>query len=458
MPAAGLIAEPPFTFPSLAEAARVWLRIGLLSFGGPAGQIALLHREVVDRRRWVGERRFLHALSFCALLPGPEAMQLATYLGWLMHGALGGLAAGLLFVLPGAAVMLGLSILYFVFGQVPAMQGAFFGLECAVLALVVQALLRIARRALHTPQARAAAVLAFVALFLFAAPFPAVVLGAALVGTMMPGRFVSAAHGPDSHDTPALIDGALVRDPDRPARMAAGARRAGAVALALWLAPVAWLQFAAPGRFADVAWFFSKMAVVTLGGAYAVLAYVAQDAVHSYHWLRPDDMLTGLGMAETTPGPLILVLQFVGFLAGARSGTGLAGMAGGLAGSAITLWVTFAPCLAFVFLGAPLVEQLSTNAKLSSALAAVTAAVVGVIANLALWFVIHLLFTDMLQVHRAGFHFDMPLPASLNLRGMGLSVLAAIMLFRFRLPVPAVLGISASGGLFLAEFAGVAIP
>ena len=319
-------AEPPRAFPSFAEAVRVWFRIGCLSFGGPAGKIALMHREVVDERRWVSDARFLHALNFCTLLPGPEAQQLATYLGWLMHGVRGGLAAGLLFVLPGALVMLALSALYVAFGAVPLVAALFFGLRCAVLVLVVEALLRVAKRALRGGVPWAVAGAAFAALFLFALPFPLVVLGAALLGAALPGRFVPPAHGAAKGDgPPALLDSLLAREPGRIARLAGAARRAGFAALALWLLPVAALLPAGGGVFADVGWFFSKMAVVTFGGAYAVLAYVAQEAVEHYRWLSAEQMLTGLGLAETTPGPLILVLQFVGFLAGhsaAGSGAG----------------------------------------------------------------------------------------------------------------------------------------
>jgi chromate transporter len=283
--------------PSFGEALRLWLRIGLLSFGGPAGQIALLHREVVEECRWVGERRFLHALNFCTLLPGPEAQQLATYLGWLMHGVPGGLAAGLLFVLPGAVVMLALSLVYATLGDVPVVAGLFFGLKCAVLVLVVQALLRIGRRALRGRAAWALAMTAFTALFLLGVPFPLVVLAAGIVGALAPGAFASAGHGEAAGDAPALIDAMLRADPARPARLAASARRAGIAALGLWLAPVAVLAVMVGGTYADLAWFFSKMAVVTIGGAYAVLAYVAQDAVAAYQWLSASEMLAGLGLA-----------------------------------------------------------------------------------------------------------------------------------------------------------------
>jgi chromate transporter len=418
----------------LREAALVWARIGCLSFGGPAGQIALLHREVVEQRGWTSERRFLQALSFCTLLPGPEAQQLAIYLGWLMHGAAGGVCAGVLFIAPGAAVMAVLSVVYATLGAIPAVDGLFFGLKCAVLALVLQALARMGRRALRGRAPVLAACAAFVALFAFGLPFPAVVTGAGVVGALRPGWFSAAAHGEAKGDRPGLIDLALASDPRRGLRLASQARRAGLAAMALWVVPVAVAMVAAPGLYGQLAWFFSKMAVVTLGGAYAVLAYVAQDAVQA-HWLSAQDMLAGLGLAETTPGPLILVLQFVGFLAAYRGG----GVTGGLAGSALTLWVTFLPCFAFVFLGAPLIEALARNRALEGALAAVTAAVVGVIANLALWFSLHVVF--------AGGGFQ---PAAAGIAGV-----AGVALFRFRLGVPVVLGGAALLGL-LTKMAGLA--
>ena len=432
------------TFPSLAVAARVWMRIGLLSFGGPAGQIALMHREVVEQRRWIGERRFLQALNFCVLLPGPEAQQLATYLGWLMHGVRGGLLAGGLFVMPGAVVMLVLSAVYATLGDVPLVSALFFGLKCAVLVLVIEALLRIGRRALRGRAAWALAAAAFVALFVFGVPFPAVVLGAGLVGWLAPGAFSDAAHGADAADTPALIDAMLATDPGRPARLSAGARRAGLVALAAWLTPVAVLG-AIGGRYGEIALFFSKMAVVTLGGAYAVLAYVAQDAVQ-YGWLTPADMLAGLGLAETTPGPLILVLQFVGFLAGFRAPGALTGLWGGLAGSVLTLWVTFVPCFAFVFLGAPLIERLQQNRALAGALAAVTAAVVGVIGNLAVWFGLRVLFRSTVPV----LGVELPVPASLDPAALAIAALAALCMFRWRLGVLRTLAVAAAAGVIVA--------
>jgi chromate transporter len=417
----------------LGQAARVWARIGLLSFGGPAGQIALMHREIVAERGWVGERRFLHALSFCALLPGPEAQQLATYLGWLMHGVPGGVVAGGLFILPGAAVLLGLSILYLELGQVPTVAGVFLGLQCAVLAIVFQAVRRLASRALQTTAARGLAVAAFVALAGFAVPFPVVVASAAILGACLPARFAATTHGAAGPDMPGLFDRALAAEPGLSRARASAARLAGGVALTLWLLPVAALHWLLPGRFAAIALFFCKMAVVTFGGAYAVLAYVAQDAVHGQHWLTAGEMLSGLGLAETTPGPLILVLQFVGFLAGARAPGGLSGLAGGIAGSVLTLWVSFVPCFAYVFLGAPAMERLAANRVLAAALAGVSASVVGIIANLGFWFGEHVLF---------GANLGNPQPVS-----MALALLAAICVFVLRLGAAVTLGICAVVGL-----------
>jgi chromate transporter len=434
--------RPADAFPTLRQALPVWLRIGLLSFGGPAAQIALMHREVVERHRWVSDARFLHALNFCMLLPGPEAQQLATYLGWLMHGVRGGLLAGLLFILPGAAVMLALSILYVTLGSVPLVAALFFGLKCAVLVVVVEALLRVARRALHGPLPWALAAAAFLALFAFGLPFPVVVLAAALAGYALPWAFAGGGHGAAKDGPPALLDALIAQDPGRIPRMAGRARRAGLIALVLWAWPVALLYGTAP--WGDIAWFFSVMAVVTFGGAYAVLAYVAQQAVETYGWLTAADMLAGLGLAETTPGPLILVLQFVGFLAGAAQG-----IWGGILGSLLALWVTFAPCFAWIFLGAPFVERLHAEPRLKAALAGVTAAVVGVIANLALWFALRVLFARVETLAVGPLRLDLPVAATLQPDALLLAALAAACLFALRLGLLRTLGITALAGFLM---------
>ncbi|BDG73132.1 chromate efflux transporter [Roseomonas fluvialis] len=430
-------------FPTFSEAVRVWLRVGLLSFGGPAAQIAVMHREVVDDRHWVSDARFLHALNFCMLLPGPEAQQLATYLGWLMHGVRGGLVAGLLFILPGAVVMLALSIIYATLGDVPVVAALFFGLKCAVLVLVVEALLRVAKRALKGTAPWLLAGAAFLALAVFNLPFPVVVLAALAIGYAAPQAFAAAGHGTAKEGPPALLDAMLAADPDRIARMAPAARRAGLIALAMWLWPVV-LLMGVP-LWGDIAVFFSKMAVVTFGGAYAVLAYVAQEAVENYRWLTAPEMLAGLGLAETTPGPLILVLQFVGFLAGYRD----SGILGGVGASLLTLFVTFAPCFAWIFLGAPFVERLHDQPRLKGALAGVTAAVVGVIANLALWFGLRVVFGQVNRVPIGPAAIDLPVWSTLQPSALALAVLAAVLLFGAKLGLAKTLVISAAAGLAL---------
>ncbi|MDP8993932.1 MAG: chromate efflux transporter, partial [Pseudomonadota bacterium] len=380
------------------EAVRVWARIALLSFGGPAGQIAVMHRILVEEKRWIGEARFLHALNYCMLLPGPEAQQLATYIGWLMHRIRGGLVAGTLFVLPGFVAIMALSWLYAAFGNVGAVAALFLGLKAAVVAIVLDAVRRIGARALGNAAMLAIAAAAFLAIFAFDVPFPLIILTAALVGFIggrrgMAAFRAAAPHG-EGEGTPA--SGTVLGD-DVPAhaRPTLGwSLRVSAVLLLLWLAPVALLLLLlGPGDvFADIGLFFSQMAVVTFGGAYAVLAYVAQQAVENYGWLRPGEMLDGLGMAETTPGPLIMVVQFVGFMGAAREASGMDPMLAGTLGALLATWVTFVPCFLWIFLGAPFSERLRGNRALGGAMRAITAAVVGVILNLALWFALHALF------------------------------------------------------------------
>jgi len=370
---------------SFGEAFRVWLRVAALSFGGPAGQIAVMHRILVEEKRWISESRFLHALSFCMLLPGPEAQQLAAYVGWLMHGVAGGVMAGGLFVLPGAIAIMALSVVYAEFGHVGVVAALFFGLKAAVLAIVLQAVVRVGKRALRGRALKTVAAVAFVAIFFFAAPFPLVVAGAGLVGLV--GGRLGATPLLKGVPEPGAGDGASRLGERLPAHATPGTARwlaTAAISLALWLTPVvALIAFAGAGSvFTTIAVFFSGMAVVTFGGAYAVLAYVAQQAVDHYQWLRPDEMLDGLGMAETTPGPLIMVLQFVGFMAAFRAAGALPPLLAGTLGGLLATWVTFAPCFLWIFLGGPFVERLRENRALTSALAAITAAVVGVILNL----------------------------------------------------------------------------
>ncbi|EPR15936.1 chromate transporter [Sphingobium indicum IP26] len=435
---------------SLGEATRVWARIAALSFGGPAGQIAVMHRLLVEEKRWVGEERFLHALNYCMLLPGPEAQQLAVYIGWLLHKTKGGLIAGTLFVLPGFLAILGLSYIYVLLGHVPVIEGLFFGLKAAVLAIVMQAVVRVGSRALKNAAMRGIAVAAFVAIFFLGAPFPSIVLAAGLIG-FVGGRSGLAAfqggggHGPANGQIVHDRDTALgERLPDH-ARPALGwSLRISALFLALWLGPVLalFLTLGPDNVFTHIASFFSQMAVVTFGGAYAVLAYVAQEAVGTFGWLRPGEMLDGLGMAETTPGPLIMVTQFVGFLAAFRESGAMHPLLAATLGAILTTWVTFVPCFLWIFAGAPFVERLRGNPALSAALTAITAAVVGVILNLAIWFAIHTLFR---QVQRVG-GIDLPVPSSVDLPAVLLSAGAMIAVFRFRIGVLPVLGACAALG------------
>ncbi len=443
--------------PTLAEATRVWARIGVLSFGGPAGQIALMHKELVEERRWIGEERFLHALNYCMLLPGPEAQQLAVYIGWLMHRTIGGLIAGLLFILPGALVMLGLSILYVTWRHVPLVDGIFFGVKAAVLAIVIEAGIRISRRALKNGAMVCVAVAAFVAIFLFKAPFPVIVLAAGLVGWLgnriRPDWFGAAGrHGAAGPPVVGLVDRLLSEGALAHVRPSAGkAARVLALWLPLWLAPVAllWLVTGPGSVWTQIGSFFSVMAMVTFGGAYAVLAYVAQAAVDGFGWLSAGEMLDGLGLAETTPGPLILVLEFVGFLAAFRAPGSLPPLVAGGLGALLTVWVTFAPCFLWIFLGAPYVEALRENKGLSAALGAITAAVVGVIANLALWFGLHVLFREVSSLSFLGMNPEVPVLTSLDWRAALLATGAAIALLRFQLGMVPVLAACAVAGIML---------
>ncbi|MBP2238253.1 chromate transporter [Sinorhizobium kostiense] len=441
---------------SFAEALRVWVRVAALSFGGPAGQIAMMHRIVVEEKRWIGETRFLHALNYCTLLPGPEAQQLAIYIGWLMHKTKGGLVAGTLFVLPGAVAIMALSWIYAIFGNVGAVQALFFGLKAAVLAIVLEAVLRIGRRALRNNVMIAIAAAAFLALFLFRAPFPLVVFTAGLIG-YVGGRAGWAAfqasngHGKVGGKQVADIETALGEEVPAHARPPISwSLKVAGVALFLWFAPVlALLAWFGPGNvFTDISVFFSKMAMVTFGGAYAVLSYVAQQAVEHYHWLKPGEMLDGLGMAETTPGPLIMVTQFVGFMGAYRDPGPLNPLLAGTLGGLLTTWVTFVPCFLWIFLGAPFMETMRTNKALSAALAAITAAVVGVILNLAVWFALHVLFRELYEARGLGMTIDIPVLSSVNLASLVLTLGAMIAVFRFKIGMLTVLAGCSLAGLF----------
>lgn len=441
---------------SFREAFWVWVRVAALSFGGPAGQIAVMHRILVEEKRWIGEIRFLHALNYCMLLPGPEAQQLAAYIGWLLHRTRGGLVAGTLFVLPGAVTLMVLSWLYAGYGDIGVVQALFFGLKAAVLAVVLEAVVKIGKRALKNRTLVALAGLAFIGIFFFAIPFPVIVIAAALIGFLgnaagMEAFRASGERGGSAgvDEAPAAIDAAFAREiPDHVRPSFSRAIKVTVIGLALWLGPVAGLlALVGPDNvFTSVAIFFSKMAVVTFGGAYAVLAYVAQEAVQFYHWLAPGEMLAGLGMAETTPGPLIMVVQFVGFLAAFRHPGPLDPMLAGTLGGLLTTWVTFTPCFLWIFLGGPYIEALRDNKAVSAALTGITAAVVGVILNLAIWFALHTLFGQVDERHAFGMVLQVPVLTTLNVASLALSVAAILALFRFKIGmIPTLVGCSTAG-------------
>lgn len=407
---------------SQADLIRVFSRIGLLSFGGPAAQIALMHRELVEIRSWLSERQYLNALSFCMLLPGPEAMQLATYAGWRLRGVPGGLIAGLLFVLPGAAVILALASIYAAVGQVPLVAAMFLGIKAAVVIIVIQALLKVAARALKSALAYGLAALAFVAIFVFDLHFPLVIAVAAAIGA------VGMAGEPPEGEAPVV--------------RAEGTVKTLARWLAIWLVPLALLWLVAPGLLAEIGLFFAKLAVVTFGGAYAVLAYMVQQVVGDFGWLDTGQMMDALGLAETTPGPLILVTEFVGFLAGYQQG----GWWLGLAAAIVTLWVTFAPCFLWIFIGAPYVEWIGAQPRLTGALTGITAAVVGVILNLSLWFALNVFFGEVARVDFGPAALWVPVwstvvPAALLLTGIA----GALLLWR-KMDLLLVLAIMAAAG------------
>ncbi len=416
--------------PTFAEALAVWARIGLISFGGPAGQIALLHRMVVDERRWIDERLFLQALNFCMLLPGPEAMQLATYVGWRLHGVRGGLAAGLLFVLPGAMLILLLSALYAAFGNLPLAAALLVGVKAAVLAIVIEALARISRRALATTAHWWLAALAFIAIFFFAVPFPLIVLAAALYGFAMGG---GGAAEPAARTAPISITATV---------------RTVAIWTAAWALPLLVLAALLGGDHIvpQLSWLFSKLAMVSFGGAYAVLAYLAQDAVHQFGWVTAGEMVDALGLAETTPGPLILVTEFVGFLAAHRHGGGNPWVMGTL-GALVTVWATFAPCFLWIFAGAPYIERINAEPRLRAALTAVTAAVVGVILNLTVWFALNVLFAKADAVWFGPLRLYVPNLTTWNPVAAMLALAAALLLFRLRQGVMTTLAVCGALGV-----------
>ena len=441
---------------SLREATRVWMKIGLLSFGGPAGQIAVMHRELVDTRRWISDARFLHALNYCMLLPGPEATQLAIYIGWMLHRTLGGLIAGVLFVLPGFVTILALSITYALYGQVPWVVAIFFGLKAAVLAVVMEAVLRIGRKAIRNRLMLAIAALAFVAIFFFAIPFPLIVLGAAVLGLLgrwrAPRNFPSPASAAADASSDFLIDRLLARGELRHTRpsMLRGLRVL-LIWLAIWWLPVLAIvaRFGKGSVLAHQGIFFGKAAMVTFGGAYAVLAYVAQRAVVGFHWITPGQMLDGLALAETTPGPLIMVVQFVAFLGAYFHQSGISPMSAGVIGSILTTWVTFAPCFLWIFLGAPYIEALRSNRALQAALSAVTAAVVGVVLNLSVWFTLHTVFAKVGDRHYGPLQLQVPQWATFDWLALLLAAAALIAMLRFKLGM----GLTLSGSAVIGALA-----
>jgi len=415
--------------PSLLQALAVWWKIGILSFGGPAAQIALMHRMVVQERHWLSEKQFLNALNFCMLLPGPEAMQLATYAGWRLHGVVGGLIAGGLFVLPGAVVIATLGFIYVSYGDVPLMHAIFLGIKAAVLVIVIEALIKVSKRALNGREHYIIAALAFIGIFFLQLPYPLLVLAVGIYGF-----FLSK---PDASITTAQ---------PLPADSFTNTLKTSLVWLAVWWLPVLalWL-FGGTDILVEMSVFFSKLAVVTFGGAYAVLAYMAQDVVSQFGWLSAGEMMDGLGLAETTPGPLILVTEFVGFLAGYKEG----GFWLGLSGAAITLWVTFIPCFLWIFACAPYIEWLSAQGRLKSALSAITAAVVGVILNLSLWFALHVLFGKVSETKAGPLTLWQPELITLDWRVLVLAAISGLLLLKLHWNVLWVLLVAALGGVAL---------
>lgn len=448
---------------SFREAFWVWARIAALSFGGPAGQIAVMYRILVEEKRWISETRFLYALNYCMLLPGPEAQQLVIYIGWMLHRIRGGLVAGILFIVPGYVSLMVLSWLYAGYGDIGIVQALFFGLKAAVLAVVLEAVVKVGKRALKNRTMIAVAGLSFIGIFFFAVPFPLIIATAAVIGIVgnavglvektadvQVSRISGDHEGSAKRDEgPAAIDAAFADHiPEHVRPSLRRAIKVSAVCLTVWLGPliVLMLTLGPANVFTGIATFFTKMAVVTFGGAYAVLAYVAQEVVQTYHWLKPGEMLSGLGMAETTPGPLISVVQFVGFMAAFRHPGPLDPMLAGALGGTLAKWMTFAPCFLWVFLGGPYIEALRGNRALNSALSSITAAVVGVILNLAIWFALHTLFGQVDVKHAFGMVLEIPLLVTLNITALILAVIALLALFRFKVGmIPTLLGCSVIG-------------
>lgn len=449
--------SPPTPAPTpvtLREAVRVWAYIGLNSFGGPTGQIAVMHKVLVEQKRWVSEERFLHALHYCMLLPGPEAMQLATYIGWLMHRTLGGLIAGVLFILPGFVSILALSIVYSEFGDTTLVGGLLFGLGAAVLAIILEAVVRIGRRVLHNGLMVGVAAVSFGAIFFLGVAFPVIILGSALLGLVgdrvRPDLFeVLRFKTAKASDAPELVYACDLCDTSHTRPSIARSVGVLAVWLPLWLGPVVALHLwlGAGNVFAEQSLFFSKAAVVTFGGAYAVLAYIAQQGVEVYGWLLPGEMLTGLGMAETTPGPLIQVVQFVGYMGASREPGVLGPIGAGVLASVLVTWVTFVPCFLWIFLGAPYMETLRSRKSLTAALSTITAAVVGVVLNLGVWFALHTLFGEVGEHRWQALTLPVPRWQTIDWAALGIAVLAAVCLLRLHWGVLRVLALGTALGL-----------
>jgi len=439
---------------SLREAFWTWIRIALLSFGGPARQIAVMHRIIVDEKKWLADNRFLHALNYCMLLPGPEAQQLATYIGWLMHRTAGGLMAGLLFIFPGVITILALSILYAYFQQTDMLQAVFFGLKAAVLAIVIEAVTRIGKRVLKNRTMVALAAASFIAIYFFNVPFPILIIAAAIVGfvggRVLPKQF-SIIRGHAASNSSDIVEKDATPELTSVRRLIARSVAVLASFLTLWFAPLAgiWLVLGPTSVFWQEGVFFSQAAVVTFGGAYSVLAYIAQEAVSRFGWLQPGEMLDGLGMAETTPGPLIMVVQFVGFMGAYRNPGSLDPLVAGIAGSLVTTWVTFVPCFLWIFLGAPFVERLRSNALLNSALSAITAAVVGVVMNLAVWFSLHTLFRSIVATDVWNLTLPLPDLATIDVPACLLTMLSLFLSFYLKSGMAVTLAASCIVGVVL---------
>lgn len=443
------------TYPSFSEALRVWFKVAINSFGGPAGQIAVMHKYIVEDKKWLGENRFLHALNYCMLLPGPEAQQLATYIGWLLHKTRGGIVAGALFVLPGFLSILVLSIVYALWKDVGLVQGIFYGIKPAVLAIVVGAVIKIGKKALKNEVMVGMAVLAFIAIFFFKISFPCIVLAAGLIGfvggKVWAAKFlVIKGHADVTGSEEGLIDRLI--QPIKPSL--SGTFKTAAFWLALWMLPIAALALTLglDNIFTKQSLFFSQSALVTFGGAYSVLAYISQQAVETYHWLLPGEMLDGLGMAETTPGPLIQVVQFVGFMGAFRNSGALDPVLAGVLASVLVTWVTYLPSFLFIFTGAPYIEQLRGNKNLTTALSGITAAVVGVILNLGIWFSIHTLFAEVGEMNFGSLHIPLPIWVTVDWGAVFITMAALFIYFKLKWDMLKTIGVCIALGLVLKFF------